>query len=768
VPRNWLCIFILIGLVFFAAGAWSDAARAAEPERLRAENLLPDTTVGALAVTNFDHLRTQWDKTQVGHLMNDPVMASFKKDMQKQLEHRFGNLEKRLSLTLDDVKDLPSGELCVALIRPAPAQAAVAVIVDCAGHLEEANAVLQKVSNSLTKQGAKKSQQTVEGIKVTRFDIPKIEEADAPKRIEEPPAKDAGASGKKTAGSTTKPKSEPPVEYEHAAYFLEGNLLVAADDFAVIDAIIGRLKGKQSSALAGVTGFQEVMKRCQQDMGAGEPQIRWFLHPVGYAEAARASLPEEERRPGKSVLEILQNQGFSAIQGVGGYIDLCPKDGYELIHRTAVHAPPPYEKSMKMLVFPNGADYAPQPWVPRDIASYATFYVDILNAFDNFGPLFGELFGDTEPICSVDLVYQKDLDAGKVSDKFSEAVEKATKSQKVKISTNSVVTVQAPGNIWSIIDNANKEKYVVKKGERKVIDKTSKQITKVTLLRVSREMTGLWEETLEGLRLQDRGPKINLRPEFFVHLGQRVTVITDYELPITTTSERLFFAVEIKDEKAVAAAVEKLMTSDPPPKRTEEYGCVIWETTSAEETDAIAPPVVAMPSLNVRNEDAKTEAPQEKAPRLLPHLTVTVADGHLFAASHRDFLIKVLETRKANDPRNWLGRSTDFQSVAAEAEKSAVKQKCAYVFSRLDEALRPTYELIRQGKMPEAETILARVINTFSPEAKKNEMRQQKIDGKNLPDFDVVRHYLGQAGFTGTSEPNGWFFRGFTLTKESE
>ena len=29
-----------------------------------------------------------------------------------------------------------------------------------------------------------------------------------------------------------------------------------------------------------------------------------------------------------------------------------------------------FEKSGKMLVFPNHADFAPQPWVPRDIATY--------------------------------------------------------------------------------------------------------------------------------------------------------------------------------------------------------------------------------------------------------------------------------------------------------------------------------------------------------------------------------------------------------------
>ena len=39
-------------------------------------------------------------------------------------------------------------------------------------------------------------------------------------------------------------------------------------------------------------------------------------------------------------------------------------------------------------------------------------------------------------------------------------------------------------------------------------------------------------------------------------------MLTDYQLPITTTSERLLFAIEVKDAKAVAEAIEKLFKGD--------------------------------------------------------------------------------------------------------------------------------------------------------------------------------------------------------------
>ena len=105
--------------------------------------------------------------------------------------------------------------------------------------------------------------------------------------------------------------------------------------------------------------------------------------------------PQQERRKGKSILEVMRNQGVGAIQGVGGYASFS-SEGFDLVHRTAVYAPLPYKNAMKMLVLLNGKDYTPQKWVPREIATYSTLYFDILNAFDNFGPLFDELFGEGE------------------------------------------------------------------------------------------------------------------------------------------------------------------------------------------------------------------------------------------------------------------------------------------------------------------------------------------------------------------------------------
>ncbi len=281
---------------------------------------------------------------------------------------------------------------------------------------------------------------------------------------------------------------------------------------------------------------------------------------------------------------------------------------------------------------------------------------------------------------------------------------------------------------------------------------------------------GVWEETLDSLKLDPNGPQIDLRKELIEHLGQRVSILTDYRLPITTTSERLLFAIEVTDVKAVAKAIEKLLKDDPTVKRREKKGHIIWEIVGEEvlppkmefEFGGVPPVAPAHPP---KKEDDPWDDEEEERKPLLPHAAVTVCKGHLFVASHIDFLLKVIAPEK--EP-SLLKDDVDYQLVTAEIDKFEPKEKCFRFFSRTDEEYRPTYELIRQNKMPQGETMLARMLNVLFGEGKKGAPRAQKIDGSQLPEYQVVRRYLGPAGMQITSEKDGWFLKGFTLSKEAE
>jgi hypothetical protein len=71
--------------------------------------------------------------------------------------------------------------------------------------------------------------------------------------------------------------------------------------------------------------------------------------------------------------------------------------------------------------------------------------------------------------------------------------------------------------------------------------------------------------------------------------------------------------------------------------------------------------------------------------------------------------------------------------------------------------------------MPESETLLGRVLNrllTTPEDEDEGVLRKQKIDGRKLPSFEMVRRYFSPMGTAVRSTDDGWFIVGATLTKQ--
>jgi hypothetical protein len=148
-----------------------------------------------------------------------------------------------------------------------------------------------------------------------------------------------------------------------------------------------------------------------------------------------------------------------------------------------------------------------------------------------------------------------------------------------------------------------------------------------------------------------------------------------------------------------------------------------------------------------------------------PNSAVMVAYGRLIWTSQVDFAKDLLSPRQ---PAETLIASADFQAVQAALEKLGAGEDSFRYFSRSDEALRPTYELMRQGKMPEAKTMLGRALNRLFTDEEDKLLRKQEIDAQKLPDYQVVRRHLGPGGVYVRTEQNGWLAVGCGLSKRAE
>ena len=69
--------------------------------------------------------------------------------------------------------------------------------------------------------------------------------------------------------------------------------------------------------------------------------------------------------------------------------------------------------------------------------------------------------------------------------------------------------------------------------------------------------------------------------------------------------------------------------------------------------------------------------------------------------------------------------------------------------------------------MPEAETLLGKMLNRLFEPEEEGVLREQVIDGSKMPDYEVARRYLGPTGFVVRSEDDGWAITGCLINKEA-
>ena len=280
---------------------------------------------------------------------------------------------------------------------------------------------------------------------------------------------------------------------------------------------------------------------------------------------------------------------------------------------------------------------------------------------------------------------------------------------------------------------------------------------------------GVYDDVIASVKEDPDGPQIDLEKDLVACLGSRVTLITDHATPIGEDSERLLIAVEVVDHERVAATVAKSMSIDPDMAKIDVQGNVAWELI--DRSMAIPQLEVELPGGAVPHADHDDDTQRRRSKlrdreeKLLPHSVVTVAQGHLFVASHRDILERVLATK--GDVES-LGSAADYGQIATELNRLLPGKAATRSFTREEEAIRPAYEMLRQGAMPKSKSLTGQLLNGILGDGKPGTVRTQRLDGSTLPDFEMVRRYFGTAGLGMQSLPEGWYVTGVTLPRSQQ
>jgi hypothetical protein len=325
------------------------------------ETILPTTTQAWVSMPVVDDAVKTWGQTQLGKLWNDAVMEPLRKDLEAQARARDKEPITVLGIDWDDLKSIAGGELSMALIHPRGGKPTRNILVDVTGRLEAAKAVQKKLYAAQDKQ------------KVAWF-IRKV--------------------GSTTINYSTKDKKTTLAE------FLHGNLFCIARDENVAEDILKRHVNRGKDNLDTFAPFVKVNERLAADtkLLAGAPQaktlasphIRWFVQPIGLGEA-RQQLDPDRDPEALDVLKISKKSGFDGVQGIGGVARLREGD-YDILNRAAIYAPKPWKLSLPMLSMVNDDNLTAKGewWLPKKVDTFSIANLELLTAFDHFGPYFDE------------------------------------------------------------------------------------------------------------------------------------------------------------------------------------------------------------------------------------------------------------------------------------------------------------------------------------------------------------------------------------------
>lgn len=274
-----------------------------------------------------------------------------------------------------------------------------------------------------------------------------------------------------------------------------------------------------------------------------------------------------------------------------------------------------------------------------------------------------------------------------------------------------------------------------------------------------------WKNTLDGWKNDPYGQQVDVRKEFIENMGNRVTVISSYDTPISEDSERAILAIEAKDEKALAKTLDKWMAKETDVNKHQVGQYVIYERVPRD----MSAPDLDVPGFTTERtgSDEKSLSEKRRKERVLPNSAVTVALGHLMKASDMKYLSEILE---GFGQRERLGSSADYTQMEEVMNKLAPGERSGYHFGRSDEEVRPTFDMIREGKMPQSKSMLGKLLNkilTTEDEEKQGVPRRQRVNGANLPEFEAVRRYFGPHAAAVRSEKDGWIVTSVLLNKEA-
>ena len=328
----------------------------------RAVDMFPAETQAFVWMPSSKSFLDNWAETELGKLAADERLKEFWISQQEEISNRFSNAGWQLSLKLDDLPEICSGQAAMGWIaRPSIAAKpySLGLIVDVAGRDSQVTAFLDRIQGEMDSKKATTESIALDGLSVKHYVLPKL------------------------ANDT---------KIRDSYYVLSQGQLLAADDLETIKDLVKAQSGVQTGALSQSNIYKNVQSKIERDDHPSE--IEYFVQPIGFGKLLR-SVSGKQAKSQVDILKLLEGQGFDRILCAAGSVQLNKPD-LDMHHQGFILREEELPTSVQILDFPNQEQLVPPSWISVNSAGVLGFSWNFSDAFPKFKGIVDAYIGDEQ------------------------------------------------------------------------------------------------------------------------------------------------------------------------------------------------------------------------------------------------------------------------------------------------------------------------------------------------------------------------------------
>lgn len=313
----------------------------------RADHMFPAETQAFLALPDSEGFLANWSKTELGKLAADDRLREFWDSQQTEIRNRISSAGWQLSLKVDDLAEICSGQAAMGWIARPDVTAkpfSVGLLVDVEGRVAQVERFLARIEKEMNEKNATAETVALDGVAIQHYVLPK-------------------------RGNDTRARD--------SYHVVSKGQFLAADDLLTIQELLQAQSGDRSDCLAKSALYEKVQARIVRDSHPAE--VEYFVRPIGFGNLLR-SVSGKQPKGQVDILKLLEGQGFDKILCAAGSIQIAKED-LDMHHQGFILREEEIPVSVQILDFPNKNQLVPPPWIQVSSASVLGFSWNFTEAF---------------------------------------------------------------------------------------------------------------------------------------------------------------------------------------------------------------------------------------------------------------------------------------------------------------------------------------------------------------------------------------------------